>query len=825
MVVKKPRTKTPKGAVALVPESNSRPTTPQKSKPQKPKTKSKSRSSPPPAPAPRRRRTWKAWFFSLILRSSFLYSLYLYIWTCPKDGTDPRRICDIGDRTLDFIEPHLYDAYDAYVEPYYTEYLASYVDKATPYVILANEQYVEPTRVYAVGQFEKHAVPVLLNAKKQVLAEYTRVLEPYVKTAEVKGSAFYDAFLADLVATGQELYIAYSPTVIKYSQQGYDYALEQAHPYYIASLPYIEKAWAEGIAAAGWIGVEGKGWVARRWGMHVEPQLWRIQERLGMKGLKNATPVKEAGPTPPHRGNPNASSSDTTPDQGIKAEGEYDNHDEAVGDKGEYKDGEAPEKKKSSAEQIEDARPLIEADLVAWAAKFEEAATQASAEVVSKLDVLCDKVMKQQTPLSTELLEEFDARVLKEFHDFEDGLLKLLDSPAEHKYVMIGYNGLVGRSFHNMKEKHAQIIAHTQEFLMDTYQSTAKIVDAALAGMDSAHDVGMQELGMKWAWMDGVTYKDWAKYHELKQAFGAMKTRVIRSGQGHKKLREVTDYAKSIDDAAGAILKTVNDEIAKLEKLGRKRLEDAEEARIAAEKADKNGQAVKEDQQSDSPNVKEVPEPEGEKEQPTDPKVDESNHTPDKGQKESEPQQETDPESTNQQQIATEEQPEPESEPASELKTETQDTTSETVGRSEPEAATKEAEPESEPESETTQPETRGEPESKPDTQKEEPNPAVAERAETEHTKDSDTKADERPESESAKQESAPPSQQEPAAEEAGSEANSATEATAEEPSLKVQKSYKEDIAPEANDQEKPVDVPKQQNPSEEEKLIQKDEL
>ncbi|KAK6348423.1 hypothetical protein TWF718_006218 [Orbilia javanica] len=566
----------PKGAVGITPDPDfpefakvRTPTVPQ----QKTKSSIKAGRIPsPPRQQPKKKkkegaktRTWKGWFLSSLFRYSLLYSLYVYIWTCPKDGTDARTICDLGDRTLDIVEPPLYDAIDFYIAPYYDEYLASYVDT---YVVPANEHYIRPARLYAVEQFEKTGRPLLVKAKDAAVA----TLSPYAQRA-------YDAYLADFVTTGQEVYNAYAPTAEKYGKIAFDYAIEKAYPYYLISLPYLEKAWEQGIETAGWAGIEGKGWISRRWGIHVEPQLWRIQERLGLKGLRG-TRVQD-GPTPPHRGNPNAS--DTAPENVLDESYEDIDAKETSGGNSQETTGEPGEKKKTSTEQIESARPLVEADLESWGSKFEEAGTKASADVVSQLDELCGKVMKEHGTLSTEIMTDLEARIEKEYRDFEQGLGTLLDSPAETKYVMIGYDGLVGRTVQNLKEKQAQIKGRTQELLMDTYQTTAKIVDAALAEMDSAHDIGMQELGMKWAWMDGVTYKDWAKYHDLKKAFGSLKTKVIRSGQGHKGLREVTDYAKSIDDAAAEVLKVARVEVAKLEKVGRQRVAKACADRDAAE--------------------------------------------------------------------------------------------------------------------------------------------------------------------------------------------------------------------------------------------------
>ncbi|KAK6358491.1 hypothetical protein TWF730_007825 [Orbilia blumenaviensis] len=802
----------PKGAVGIAPDpdfpefAKVRPTTPQKTKAS---IKAGRIPSPPRAQQPKKTkkksRTWKGWFFSSLFRYSLLYSLYVYICTCPKDGTDARTICDIGDRTLDIVEPHLYDAYDFYVEPYYHEYLSSYVDQAAPYVISANEQYIRPARLYATEKFEKTGRPLLVKAKDAAIA----TLSPYAQRA-------YDAYLAEFVLTGQETYDAYAPTVQKYGKLGYDYAIEKAYPYYLISLPYLEKAWEHGVETAGWAGVEGKGWISRRWGIHVEPQLWRIQERLGLKGLRG-TRVQD-GPTPPHRGSPNAS--DTAPDSVLEESYEDIDAGEAPREKAEAADGEPKEKKKSSAEQIEAARPQVEADLESWSAKFEEAGVKASASVVSQLDELCGKVMKEHEPLSVELITDLEARIEKEYRDFEQGLGTLLESPAETKYVMMGYDGLVGRTVSNLKEKQAQIKSRTQELLMDTYQATAKIVDAALAEMDSAHDVGMQELGMKWAWMEGVTYKDWAKYHELKKAFGSFKTKVIRSGQGHKGLREVTDYAKSIDDATVDLLKVARVEVGKLEKLGRQRLVKAcAERDAAAEKEatgesnkqsvgdverDEKGEAAKEVPPSDA--TKEVPEPKEKTEKPADPSEDESNHTPGQGQAESERQQKAEPEGV---EAATQEQPPAQEQAQSEPETKPEESASPeaTSHQTEARPATKEAEPEPEAQAETPiEPETKAstKPESQPEAQAEskpktsseskaqkaESKPAGKEEdpeSQREAKKDSSDPKSEQDQKSESKQEPSPDTQQEPAAEKAETKTNTATEPAAKESSVNVE--------------------------------------
>ena len=48
---------------------------------------------------------------------------------------------------------------------------------------------------------------------------------------------------------------------------------------------------------------------------------------------------------------------------------------------------------------------------------------------------------------------------------------------------------------------------------------------STLEVLDGIRDLGLQEIGMRWAWMEGVTYKHWAKYHDLKRQVRFLETR------------------------------------------------------------------------------------------------------------------------------------------------------------------------------------------------------------------------------------------------------------------------------------------------------------
>lgn len=180
-------------------------------------------------------------------------------------------VCQGGDAVKNYLQP--------YAQPYYDQYISKHVEQAKPYVNTANEKYITPASNYAVSQFDVYGRPKYDQAKKTALKEYNRVAAPKVVQLTNEGQKYYNTYLVKHVDTAQKVYEQHRPTVINAVGQ----AATKAYPLYIAALPYAETAWERFVQLAGKAGVEGKGWVAQRWGMHVEPQLWRIQEKLGKK--------------------------------------------------------------------------------------------------------------------------------------------------------------------------------------------------------------------------------------------------------------------------------------------------------------------------------------------------------------------------------------------------------------------------------------------------------------------------------------------------------------------------------------------------------------
>jgi hypothetical protein len=99
-------------------------------------------------------------------------------------------------------------------------------------------------------------------------------------------------------------------------------------------------------------------------------------------------------------------------------------------------------------------------------------------------------------------------------------------------------------------------------------QETDVLVQAAVRStvevLEKIHGLGLQEVGMRWAWTDGVTYNDWQNYHKLKSTLTEWQEEVEAVGSRHEGLRVAHEAAKSLEDEAMAIASKMVNELVRL---------------------------------------------------------------------------------------------------------------------------------------------------------------------------------------------------------------------------------------------------------------------
>lgn len=111
-------------------------------------------------------------------------------------------------------------------------------------------------------------------------------------------------------------------------------------------------------------------------------------------------------------------------------------------------------------------------------------------------------------------------------------------------------------------------------------QETQSLVNAAsestLEVIDNIRDLGLQEIGMRWAWMEGVTYKDWANYNLLKKTFDEWRQEVEAVTRNHEGLQKATDAGNEVESRGMAIAEQTAKELARLKQVGKWKIQAAD---------------------------------------------------------------------------------------------------------------------------------------------------------------------------------------------------------------------------------------------------------
>jgi len=162
-----------------------------------------------------------------------------------------------------------------------------YVDRIdkqvyTPVSTLVKDKYatygahrVEKTQRYVEAEWEKTVRPQLRKAQKQAMDQYDVYLAPHVQQASEAIAPYVEQTKASLVEIYHLSLVPAYEAVLPYSHQAY------IHGNYIVAhviFPYVHSA-----KDAAWTLITRTIWPQVRvlYGDNVEPQLVRIQERLG----------------------------------------------------------------------------------------------------------------------------------------------------------------------------------------------------------------------------------------------------------------------------------------------------------------------------------------------------------------------------------------------------------------------------------------------------------------------------------------------------------------------------------------------------------------
>ncbi len=485
--------------------------------------------------------------FSLIARLLLWYAIITAIFRCPSSCRDlteeSPRVCKPYLSVRSQVAP--------YLEPYYNSYAAPHVEKARPYVEKFNMKIYSPSVAYGKKNYDTYGAPRVDQARAFSQEKWEKILKPQIDTAQVQAKKQYDFTLAPHVSKASAAAEPYYTSSRDGASQIYTTHLL---PAFGAARPYAEKTYATSYelifhkcvpyARTAWsstvVFLDRTIWPKLRilYSENVEPQLVRIGERLGRyRDGKKLKAAMEEGDTSSTVSSVSLSLSSVAASVAPKT---TDTSSATVSP------SVTPE------QEAEQAQAKIESDLRNWQDKFAKAADKGADDLEERVKDITDRQIKSQVEgvgeaLVIQLEETSKSELAKIKHEI---IFLVKKFPEEYDDDDLGRAEFsLARSIRHagqaVKEKAQALRSWKENFDQETQSLVNAASESTLDVIDNIRDLGLQEIGLRWAQMEGVTYKDWSKYHEVKKTFDEWRVKVeavAKEHEGLRKAKEVRNY-------------------------------------------------------------------------------------------------------------------------------------------------------------------------------------------------------------------------------------------------------------------------------------------
>lgn len=229
----------------------------------------------------------------------------------------------------------------------------------------------------------------------------------------------------------------------------------------------------------------------------------------------------------------------------------------------------------SPAELTAQLREKIASDLVSWKDRFASTSEKGVEGLEGRLVEIVDTYIAGGAQSEGDnLVTTLEGAVQEKTNAIKQNInaltesLPSTDAPEEEASAVEQLLQDVRSSALSIRDRAHFIREWHVSFEQQLVQKVSSAVNSTLAVLDNVRYLGLQEIGMRWVWMDGVTYKDWEDYHALKEEFEDWKARFREIGLRHARIEAVKDTAEDTLSRGMEVAEAAAKELARLKEVG-----------------------------------------------------------------------------------------------------------------------------------------------------------------------------------------------------------------------------------------------------------------
>ncbi|PNH53576.1 hypothetical protein VD0002_g1344 [Verticillium dahliae] len=520
--------------------------------------------------APRQGPSLVGRLFSIIARIATWWTIITVLFRCPSTLEDCDESSPLACRTYfqakNVLAPH--------VEPYYETYAAPYVELAQPYYNIANERVLTPVKGYAT----KYGAPTLRQAQAYGQAQWSQNVSPQLAVYQKAATDKYDETVAPHVAKLSEAATPYYDIARTSALQTYH---EFLLPAYILAQPYAVQGYDAAAQFTTDTIIPSANWAWNKTFVFLDTTVWpqrlgryKDKSKAAVESVQEGSISSEASSfVKPASSAVSSATSSVSSSIASASKIESATHIPVAVNVAKHDASEqvvAPPADVNESDLRKTTRETVAEDLESWQTKFAKAADEGASEIEDRIEEISQRMVKENVDdIGASLLKGLQATSKAEVEALQNDIMVIVKNAGDDRAAgEQDLNAAVRRAGLAVKEKAQEIRAWKESFELDMEAAITDAAESHFKILDSIRDLALQRIGMKWAWMDGVTYKDWAKFHELKYRFDEWTNDLKKLIITHPALEDAREASGKIEDSGMAAAQSAAQELVRLKQVG-----------------------------------------------------------------------------------------------------------------------------------------------------------------------------------------------------------------------------------------------------------------
>jgi hypothetical protein len=227
----------------------------------------------------------------------------------------------------------------------------------------------------------------------------------------------------------------------------------------------------------------------------------------------------------------------------------------------------------SEQEVRDNARKIVATDLKTLQEKFAKAADEGSDELDERITEITYRfVQNQAQSVGEAYLIQMEETIKSELKSLKISIISIIKKSSDTEASEKDLTAAVRKAGSAIKDKAQAIRAWRKNYDAETNALVSQAATDTFEIIDHIRDLGLQEIGMRWAWTEGITHKDWSKYHAMKTKFDEWRKDVEEVATSHPGLARAREASEDVENRAMAMAEDAVKELARLKETGRWKL-------------------------------------------------------------------------------------------------------------------------------------------------------------------------------------------------------------------------------------------------------------